>query len=130
MAGHVDGMTADLAPMLPFHQDKRLVIAAVTTEKRLDILPDVPTAAEAIPGFTATNWLGVFAPAKTPRVVVDKINAALVKVVEQEDVRSQFRNAAIVPRTMPSPEAFQKFVGDEFHRWGKIVRDKKIVVTA
>lgn len=129
LAGHVDGIVMDLPPLYPLIQDGKLTALAVTSEKRFDLLPAVPTAREELPGFTVTNWMGVFAPARTPPEVVDQINAALLKVVAREDVKAQLLKAAVVPSVMASPDAFQKFVGEEFNRWGKLVKAKNITAT-
>lgn len=126
LAGHVNGIVMDVPPLYPFIKDGRLKALAVTSDKRVEFLPDVPTAQEVLPGFSVTNWVGVFAPAKTPRVIVDKLNAALVKVAGRPDVRQQLLKVAVVPSTMASPDDFQKFVADEFNRWGKLVKEKHI----
>lgn len=127
LAGHVDGIVMDLPPLYPLIQEGKLTALAMTSEKRFDLLASVPTAQEELPGFTVTNWMGVFAPAKTPKAVVDQINAALQKVVARDDVKQQLLKAAVVPSIMASPDAFQKFVADEFQRWGKLVKDRNIV---
>jgi tripartite-type tricarboxylate transporter receptor subunit TctC len=129
MGGHVSGVVSDLPPFIPLHQEGRLLIVAVTSEKRLDFLPNVPTVNETLPGFAANNWLGVFARARTPKPIVDKLNAALLKVVAREEVRAQFRKNAVIPSAMASPDAFQAFVAEEYHRWGKVLRDKGITIT-
>ena len=126
LAGHVNGIVMDAPPLYPLIQDGRLKALAVTSAKRVEFMPNVPTAEEELPGFNVTNWVGVFAPAKTPSAVVDKINAALVKVVAREDVRAQLLKVAVVPSIMDSPDAFRKFVGEEFNRWGKLVKEKNI----
>jgi tripartite-type tricarboxylate transporter receptor subunit TctC len=129
LAGHVNGIVMDVPPLYPLIQDGRLKALAVTSEKRVEFLPNIPTAQEELPGFNVSNWVGVFAPARTPKAVVDRINAALVKVVAREDVRVQLLKVAVVPSNMASPDAFQKFVGEEFQRWGKLVKEKNIVAT-
>lgn len=126
LAGHVNGIVMDAPPLYPLIQDGRLKALAVTSEKRVEFMPAVPTAQEELPGFNVTNWVGVFAPGKTPKPVIDKINAALVKVVAREDVRAQLLKVAVVPSIMASPDAFQKFVGEEFDRWGKLVKERNI----
>jgi tripartite-type tricarboxylate transporter receptor subunit TctC len=126
LAGHVNGIVMDVPPLYPMIQDGRLKALAVTSEKRVEFLPNTPTAQEELPGFNVSNWVGVFAPAKTPKAVVDRLNAALVKVVAREDVRAQLLKVAVVPSSMASPDAFQKFVGEEFQRWGKLVKEKNI----
>lgn len=126
LAGHVDGIVMDLPPLFALIQEGKLTALAVTSEKRFDMLPSVPTAQEELPGFTVTNWMGVFAPARTPRAVVDAINGALVKIVARDDVKAQLLKAAVVPSVMASPDVFQAFVAQEFQRWGKLVKEKNI----
>lgn len=126
LAGHVDGIVMDLPPLFPLIHDGRLKALAVTSAERFDLLPDLPTAREELPGFTVTNWMGVFAPAKTPRAVVERLDAALKKVVAREDVKAQLLKNAVVPSVMASPDAFQHFVAEEFHRWGRLVKEKNI----
>lgn len=126
LAGHVDGIVMDLPPLYPLIKEGRLHALAVTSDKRVSFLADIPTAQEELPNFSVVNWLGIFAPANTPAAVVDKINAALRKVVARDDVKAQFASVAVVPSILASPAAFQKFVGEEYARWGKVVKDANI----
>ncbi|MEJ8850766.1 tripartite tricarboxylate transporter substrate binding protein [Variovorax rhizosphaerae] len=127
LARHVQGVVADLAPLLPFIQERRLVAVAVTSEKRFEFLPDVPTANETIPGLGATSWAGVLAPGATPTPVVARINAALVSVAAHEDVKAQLRKAGFIPSTMASPRDFQAFLAADFTRWGRVIKELDIV---
>ncbi|RYY83587.1 MAG: tripartite tricarboxylate transporter substrate binding protein, partial [Comamonadaceae bacterium] len=129
LAGHVDGIVMDLPPLFPLIQQGKLNALAVTSRDRFELLPALPTAQEELPGFQVTNWMGVFAPANTPRAVVEQLDAALRKVVARPEVRQQLLQAAVVPSVMASPDAFRAFVGEEFRRWGKLVKDKNITVT-
>jgi tripartite-type tricarboxylate transporter receptor subunit TctC len=126
LGAHVDGIVMDLPPLFPLIQEGRLQALAVTSDKRFELLPNLPTAQEELPGFSVTNWMGVFAPAKTPKAVVDQLDAALKKVVAREDVKAQLLKNAVVPSVMASPDAFTKFVAQEFNRWGKLVKEKNI----
>ena len=72
------------------------------------------------------NWLGIFAPAKTPKPVIDEINAAIIKVVARPDVQQKLKNVAILPSTMESPAVFQQFVVAEYKRWGDVLKQAKI----
>lgn len=126
LAGHVDGIVMDLPPLFSLIQDGKLKGLAVTSARRFEPLPNLPTAEEELPGFNVTNWMGVFAPARTPKAVVDRIDAALKKVVAREDVKAQLLKNAVVPSVMASPDAFQRFVAEEFRRWGKLVKDNNI----
>jgi tripartite-type tricarboxylate transporter receptor subunit TctC len=128
LAGHVNGIVMDLPPLYSLIKEGRLKALAVTSDKRVEFLSEVPTAQEELPSFSVVNWVGVFAPAHTPRPIIDKLNAALVKVVAQPDVREQLAKNAVVPQSMANPEAFRKFVADENDRWGKLV--KEVGVTA
>lgn len=127
IAGHVDAVISDLAPFPPFLQDGKMTMIAVTTDKRLEGYPDVPTVSEVVPGFVVLNWQGIFVASKTPKAVVDKINDALLKVAARDDVRAAFRKGAINVAPMASPEAFQKNVTTDYHRWGKLLKEKGIV---
>ncbi|MCC7228605.1 MAG: tripartite tricarboxylate transporter substrate binding protein [Burkholderiaceae bacterium] len=126
VAGHVDGIVMDLPPLLGLIQDGRLRALALTSDKRVDFLPDVPTAQENLPNFAVVNWLGIFAPAKTPKAVIDEINAAIIKVVARPDVQEKLKKVAILPSTMESPAAFQQFVVAEYKRWGDVLKQAKI----
>ncbi len=126
VAGHVDGIVMDLPPLLGLIQDGRLRALALTSEKRVDFLPNVPTAQENLPNFAVVNWLGIFAPAKTPKAVIDEINAAIIKVVARPDVQEKLKKVAILPSTMESPAAFQQFVVTEYKRWGDVLKQAKI----
>lgn len=129
LAGHVDGMISDIPPVFQHFQDNRLVPIALTSEQRMDLLPQVPTVHEALKGFTASSWNAVFAPKGTSKAIVDKVNAALVKVVSREDVAAQLKKAGVVPGPYPSPEAFRAFVASEYERWGKLVKDRNITMS-
>lgn len=126
IAGHVDGVVMDLSPILPMMQDGRLNVLAVTTDGRIDFLPNTPTAQENLPNFTAVNWVGIFAPAQTPANVVNKLNAAIVKVVARPDVQEKLKKAAIIPQTMASPAVFQSFINKEYKHYGDVMKQAKV----
>jgi len=121
VAGQIDGCFADLAPVAPFLQDKRLILAAVTTKKRLSSYPDVPTLNEDIPGFEVANWQGIFAPGKTPASIIEKINAALIRVAAREEVISQFRRGEMDVAPIVEPYTFPAIVSKDYERWGKLL---------
>ena len=100
-----------------------LVPLAVTTAKRSPELPNVPTIAEAgVPGYEATSWFGMFAPAGTPAPVLAKLNAAIVKVLAQPDVKKKIneQGAEVYSET---PEQFAAFIQAESVKWGKVVKE-------
>ena len=83
IAGRIDAMFAAVAPALPHIRAERLRAIAVTTGKRSSILPDLPTAAETVPGFEAETWYGLLAPAGTPGPVIGKLNREVVAFLSQ-----------------------------------------------
>ncbi|CAM3724974.1 tripartite tricarboxylate transporter substrate binding protein [Polaromonas hydrogenivorans] len=124
LAGHVNAVTMDLTALIPFIRDGRLKPLAVTSDKRVDFLPQVPTVQEeGLPSFSAVNWLGIFAPAGTPKSIIDQLHAAIEKVMANPQVRAQLTTAAVIPNTSASPQAFQAFVAQENKRWARVVTD-------
>ena len=128
-AGHVDATMMDTPPLLGLIKEGRLTALAVSSEKRLSVLPEVPTAQETVPGFTAISWIGLFAPAKTPEAVIRRINEALTLTLKKPDVIAQLEKVALPSGLMASTEEFQKFVGTEYVRWGEVLKQAKIEPT-
>jgi len=96
---------------------------AVTTAKRSPELPDVPTIAEAgLPGYEATSWFGLLAPAKTPADIVNRIDAALVKVLANPEVKKKLSEQGAEPYA-ETPEQFAAFIKAETAKWGKVVKE-------
>lgn len=102
----------------------RLRALAATTAQRLPELPDVPTMAEAgFPGIGTNAWQGLFAPAGTPKPVMDKLHASVVKALALPEVRQTFAKSLIDPAPSKSPEDFTAFVKQETARWAQKVAD-------
>lgn len=113
---------APLASALPFIRDKRLVPLAVSTASRSPVLPDVPTVAEAaLPGFEFDLWYGLFAPAKTPRSIVDQLSKEVARILNLPDIKEQMVNQGVVPKAS-TPEQFDKFVRAEVEKLGKVIK--------
>ena len=104
----------------------RIRAIAVTSAKRTDFMPEVPTIAESgYPGFEATNWYAYVLPAKTPNELVDRWNRELVKVLNQADVRK----ALLAQGMEPAPstrEALAAYIKREYDTWGKVVKEANI----
>jgi len=101
----------------------KLVPIAVTTAKRSPELPNVPTIAEAgVPGYEATSWFGLFAPANTPAPLVAQLNKAIVKVLNQPDVKKKI-NEQGAETYSETPEQFAAFIQTESVKWGKVVKE-------
>ena len=101
---------------------------AVTTAKRSPELPDVPTIAEAgVPGYEATSWFGLLAPAATPPEIVNKIDAALIKIYANPELRKKIADQGAEP-VVEKPEQFAAFIKAETAKWGKVVRESGATV--
>lgn len=115
------GFTA-VPPVIPLSKSGRLVPIAVTSPKRLEVLPNVPAVAESYPGFQVDNMYGLLAPRNTPAAVVRKINADTVAVLSVPDVRQRLAVEAF-DVIGNSPEEFGRYLKAEFTKWAKVVRD-------
>ena len=124
LLGNQIGIMFDNMPSAIQHvRSGKLVPIAVTTAKRSPELPNVPAIAEAgVPGYEATSWFGMFAPAGTPAPVLAKLNAAIVKLLAQPDVKKKIneQGAEVYSET---PEQFAAFIQAESVKWGKVVKE-------
>ena len=124
LLGNQIGIMFDNMPSAIQHvRSGKLVPIAVTTAKRSPELPNVPTIAEAgVPGYEATSWFGMFAPAGTPAPVLARLNAALVKVLAQPDVKKKI-NEQGAETYSETPAQFAAFIQAESVKWGKVVKE-------
>jgi tripartite-type tricarboxylate transporter receptor subunit TctC len=126
LSGQVQLMFSSVVAILPHIRAGKLRALAVTGKKRLAQLPDAPTIAESgFPGYEASSWYGILAPAGTPREIVTKLNAELAKALEQPEVRNSLLAEGAEPAG-GSPEAFAAHIRAEKERLGKVIRDAKI----
>lgn len=123
MGGHVQGIVMDFPAIFPQMQSGKIRGIALTAEKRLTLMPDLPTSVEqGMPNLLAVNWFAVMAPAKTPRPIVTQLYAALMKAVGGQDVKERFAAVGVDTFTQPSPEAFAAYLKDDLARWGKVAK--------
>jgi tripartite-type tricarboxylate transporter receptor subunit TctC len=122
IGGHVHMMFDAITTMAPNAAAGQVRALGTTGNKRSELTPDVPTVAEAgVPGYEATIWLGIMAPAGTPQPVVDKLNAEINKVIERPDVKEAWAKQGAVPMVM-SPAAFDKYLRGDIEKWAKVVQ--------
>ena len=128
VAGHVFGHVDQVSSALPYIKSGRIRAIAVTTAKRAVALPDVPTLAESgVPGFDASTVTGVLAPAKTPRDIVQRLNAALGQILAQPAVKERF--AALGAEVQPSTsDELAAYIRDDLALWIKVVKQAGIKV--
>lgn len=116
-----------LSSILPHYRAKQLDIIAVTTAKRSPELPDVPSLGEILPGYDASLWTGLLAPRGTPAAAINRLHREVTRLLQTEDVRTAYQRAG-TDIVATDPKAFAKFLELENAKWGKTVRDLKLVV--
>jgi tripartite-type tricarboxylate transporter receptor subunit TctC len=127
LGGQVDLAVGSVAVLAQHVRSGKLRAVAVTGNKRSHTMPDVPSLSEqGFPGFSALAWWGVFAPAGTPRPILDKFHGELVKALGQPDLRKTLTEQLGMDLVVSTPDALQKFLVGEIDRWGKVVRDNNI----
>jgi len=128
IAGQTSLLFATMPTVLPQVQAGRLKALAVTSSARSPAAPELPTIAEAaLPGYSVTNWIGLFAPVGTPRDVVVKLNGETVRTMQAPDIQKRLtlEGAKFTPRT---PDEFTAFVKSEIAKWAKVVKEAGIRV--
>jgi tripartite-type tricarboxylate transporter receptor subunit TctC len=122
IAGQVQMMIDAVTTMAPNIAANQVRALATTGSKRSSVLPNVPTATEAgVPGYEATIWLGLMAPAGTPRPIIDKLNAAVNDAVKRSDIVKLWKDQGAAPMSM-SPEEFDKFLRADIVKWADVVK--------
>jgi tripartite-type tricarboxylate transporter receptor subunit TctC len=122
IGGQVQMMIDAVTAMAPNIAAKQVRALATTGQARSGVLPDVPTAIEAgVPGYEATIWLGLMAPAGTPKPIVEKLNAAVNAFVRRSDIVKLWAQQGAEPMSM-SPEEFDKFLRGDIVKWAEVVK--------
>ena len=126
MGGHVQMMFDAITTMASNVAAGQVRALGTTGAKRSALTPDVPTVAEAgVPGYEATIWLGVMAPAGTPKDIVDKLNAGINKVIARPDVKDAWAKQGAVPMAM-TPAEFDKYLQSDIEKWANVVKSAGI----
>lgn len=126
LGGQVSLMFGSMPPTLPYVKSGRLRALAVTTAKRVALVPDLPTVAEAgVPGFEVGTWYGMLAPARTPRDVIDIINRGVQRSIETPELRQNFTAQGVEP-VGGSPESFATYIQTELDKWSKVILAARI----
>ena len=122
IAGQTSIMFANMPTAIDYARNGRLRALAVTGAQRAPAAPDLPTVAESgVPGFEVTTWTGVSAPAKTPRAIVDKLNADINRALKSPDLHAQLTSQGADP-VGTTPEQYAAFVLEEIVKWGKVIK--------
>jgi tripartite-type tricarboxylate transporter receptor subunit TctC len=121
LAGDCDIMFDNLGVSLPLVRSGQLRLLAVGTARRMATLADVPAIAETLPGFASVTWMGVAAPPRTPRDIVNKISADIAEAIGSPEVRRRFDDLSAEP-VGSSPEASARFMAEEVERWHAVIK--------
>lgn len=125
LGGQVPAMLITMGVVIQHVKSGKLTPIAVTSARRAALLPDVEAMSETYPGFEVQSWLGLLAPAGTPRAIVERLNAAVLKSLAKSDVREKFENLGF-EIAASTPEAFGVWIRAESAKWGRIVQERKI----
>jgi tripartite-type tricarboxylate transporter receptor subunit TctC len=126
LSGQIDMMFDSVPTAAPTIEAGRLKALGTSGKVRSEILPNVPTIAEAgIPGYDATIWIGVMAPAGTPRPIVELLNREINKILMRPDIQASWKRLGANTMIM-SPQEFGAYIESEIARWGKLIKANNI----
>jgi tripartite-type tricarboxylate transporter receptor subunit TctC len=129
IAGHVNLMSVSVSLALPPLRAGQIKILGIGSSKRLAPAADIPTVAESgLPGYEASTWFGLFATAGTPRDIVDKINAEVVKLLADPQFREKFLAPQMFEPMASSPEAFVDYIKAQTNKWAKVIGEQKLSI--
>lgn len=125
LGGNINVVISTLAGLKPMASAGKIKVLAIAEGKRFEGAPSIPTVAESYPGFEASAWFGLYAPAGTPADVIKRLNAAVNGALASEDIKAKLlaNDLAAAPGT---PESFENLTRTDFARWGKVVKENNI----
>jgi tripartite-type tricarboxylate transporter receptor subunit TctC len=122
IGGHVQMAFDAITTMTQNVKAGQVRALGTSASKRSSVLPDVPTIAEAgVPGYESTIWIGLMAPAGTPKAVIDRLNGEIVKAINRADVKAAWDKQGAVPYAM-SPAEFDAFLRKDIEKWAQVVK--------
>jgi tripartite-type tricarboxylate transporter receptor subunit TctC len=127
-SGDIQFMTDTVNSVMGFVREKRMTMLAVTTAKRMSLFPDVPTLAESgMPGFEVGAWQGVMVPAATPKPIVERLNAGILKALQNPDLRAKLAAQGAEPLGS-TPAEYAAYVKKELARWAQVVKASGVTI--
>jgi len=127
LSGQVQVAFSAIATLIPYIRSGQLRALAVTTATRSPALPEVPSAMEFVPGFSAYLWHGIGAPKDTPPQIIDRLNKEINATLSSPDMKSRLASLGGEPMIMTAPE-FKTFIGNEIQKWAKVITSASITV--
>jgi tripartite-type tricarboxylate transporter receptor subunit TctC len=127
LGGHVDLMFTTISSAIGFVKENKVKALAVTTGERMADLPDIPTMSElGWKDLVTSSWQGVLVPTGTPRPIIDKLHAAIVKVLADPEIQERMRKGGAIAVSSKSPEAFKSYMDGETARWTKVIEESGV----
>jgi tripartite-type tricarboxylate transporter receptor subunit TctC len=127
LGGHVDLMFTTISSAMQFVKEKQVKALAVTTRERMADLPDIPTMYElGWKDLVTSSWQGVLVPSGTPRPIVDKLHAAIVKVLAEPEIQARMRKGGVIAVGSKSPEDFKTYMDVETAKWTKVIEESGV----
>jgi tripartite-type tricarboxylate transporter receptor subunit TctC len=128
IGGHTNMMMISVGSALGAFESGKVKMLAIGSPQRLPRLPDVPAAAETVPGYLAGTWFGLSTTAGTPRDVVMKINTEVRQIIAEPAIQEQFVKKQLYEPMTSSPEEFAEYIRTESERWGKVIREQNLQI--
>ena len=129
MAGHVNLMSVSVSLALPPSRAGQVKIFGIGSSMRLPAAAEIPTVAESgLPGYEASTWFGLFAPAGTPREIVEKINVEVATILADPQFREKFLAPQMFEPMASTPEAFADYIGAQRRKWAEVIRAQKLSI--
>ena len=122
ISGNIQMMFADPITGAELAKAGKVRAIGVTSKNRVSVFPDVPPIAETVPGYDATNWHMILAPAHAPPEIVEKLGAEFRAIGAMPEVRQQIDKLGLEPLDSPTPAELKKFLDDDINRWGELVK--------
>lgn len=126
VGGQIEMAFSNVLNVLPYLQTGKLVALGITGRDRLAVLPKIPPIGDTLPGYEVDLWWGVFAPAKTPQAVVDKLNAEANRYLDSKETRARWEREGITLAPMSSTQ-FKELVARDATKWTQVIKDAKVV---
>jgi tripartite-type tricarboxylate transporter receptor subunit TctC len=127
LSGQVQVAFSTITQAIEYVRDGRLRALAVSSATRSEVLPDVPAVGESVPGYDASGWFGICAPAATPAAIIDKLNSEINAIVAEPDTRARLVGLGVRPLSMTSAE-FGKLIADDTEKWREVIRSANIKI--
>ncbi len=127
IAGHVELMFVTISSAMPHVKSGSLKALTVSMPNRVEAMPDIPTIVESgFPQAIASSWQGLLVPAGTPKLIVDKIHAAIVQVMQDPEVKKRFADVGVLATFSKTPEDFRKYIIEDAKKWEAIIKDVNV----